>query len=30
MTTPHTYCRTWRKRADECTCLRCTPVKEPG
>jgi hypothetical protein len=21
----HIYCRTWRKRADECTCLRCTP-----
>jgi hypothetical protein len=19
------YCRTWRMRADECTCLRCTP-----
>lgn len=23
--TVHIYCRTWRKRADECTCLRCTP-----
>ena len=23
--TTRSYCRTWRKPANECSCLRCTP-----